>query len=100
MRLPLGVILIWIIDEITPGGDSDLAWICLLWAVINHHSGIGDNTIIWDIRYVRWGHNKHFMCILGDYDVSHECEGQDGDFCRKGYFYSTFKTDKAKTSHW
>ena len=100
MRLPVGVILIWIIDEITPGGDSDLAWICLLWAVINHHSGIGDNTIIWDIRYFRWGHNKHFMCILGDYDVSHECEGQDGDFCRKGYFYSTYKTDKAKTSHW
>ncbi len=50
-----------VIDEITTGGDSDAVGICLLGVVVDDHSGICDDAVFWDIRYVLLGHDKH--CI-------------------------------------
>ena len=53
--------LVGVIDEITIGSDSDAVGICLLGAVVDNHSGICDNVVLWDIRYVLRGHDKY--CI-------------------------------------
>ncbi len=50
-----------VIDEITTGGDSDAVGICLLRVVVGDLSGMCDNAVFWDIRYVLQGHDKH--CI-------------------------------------
>ena len=34
---------------------------CLLGAVAYGHSGICDNTVLQDIRYVLWGHDEHHI---------------------------------------
>ncbi len=51
-----------VINEITPHCDSDAIGVLFLWLVINHHSGICDDAVCRNQRYVGRGHDKHGIC--------------------------------------
>ncbi len=49
-------------NEITLHCDSDAIGVLFLWAVIDYHSGVCDDAVFRNQRYVRRRHDKHGIC--------------------------------------
>jgi hypothetical protein len=54
----------WVINEITLRCTSDAIGVLFLWTVIDHHSGVSDDVIFRNQRYVGGGHDEHGICPL------------------------------------
>jgi hypothetical protein len=80
-----------VIDEITTGGDSDAVGICLLGVVVDDHSGIWDNAVLWELRYVLQGHDKHRIGpFLSCFIITLTHTGRVFSECSHPYFRSVW----------
>ncbi len=85
-----------VIDEITTGVDSDVVGICLLGAVVDDYSGICNNAVLWDIRYVLQGHDKHCICpFLSFFIITLTHAAEVFSKCSHPYFRSVWVVHEA-----